>query len=203
MVVASTSDINQFFFQGVVSKTQRLLFFLDTAKAFDSIDHTWALKVLSKVGFPSCVTRFISSSLSDVKVAPSFGNNVSIWIDILRGVKQGCPLSPLIFILAYDLSTLPNIKCFAFADDLAMSALHVSDISPALTIISTFSTLSGLGINKDNSCVISNEEMSQVRLVQMHSLLTLLRFHYLLLSMSVFIKQSLFITNTLILHYST
>ena len=162
-----TADINQFFFEGVVAKTQRLLFFLDTAKAFDSIDHSWALKVLRKVGFPLWVTRFISSSLSDVKVAPSFGKNVSCWIDILRGVKQGCPLSPLIFILAYDpllaaLSTLPNIKLYAFADDLTLSALHVSAISPALSIISSFSLLSGLGINKSKSCVVSSGPDSSI-----------------------------------------
>lgn len=156
-----TCDINQFFFEGVVKKHQRLLFFLDTAKAFDSIDHSWAIKVLSKADFPPWVIRFIQSSLRDVKVAPCFGNDFSLWIDILRGVKQGCPLSPLIFILAYDplltaLSTLPNIKAYAFADDIALSALTISDISPALSLFSLFSFLSGLGINKVKSCVISS-----------------------------------------------
>jgi hypothetical protein len=75
--------------------------------------------------------------------------------------KPGCPLSPLIFILAYDpllsaLSALPNLKVFAFADDLAMTAESVEAISPALRIITAFSGLSGLGINRDKSCVISS-----------------------------------------------
>ena len=32
-------DLNKFFYQGVVDNTQRFVFLLDTAKAFDSIDH--------------------------------------------------------------------------------------------------------------------------------------------------------------------
>lgn len=156
-----TKDINHFFFEGVVKKRQRLLFLLDTAKAFDSIDHSWAISVLEKAGFPPWVVNFIKASLLEVKVAPCFGNDFSLWIDILRGVKQGCPLSPLIFIIAYDplltaLSTLPNIKAYAFADDLALTAFSIHDISPALVTISHFSSLSGLGVNKTKSCVISS-----------------------------------------------
>ena len=156
-----TLRINEFFFEGVKQNTQRLCFFLDTAKAFDSIDHTWALRVLAKAGFPPWLTAFVKGSLSNVKVSPCFGRSLVDWIDISRGVKQGCPLSPLIFILAYDpllhaLSKVSGINLFAFADDLAITALSVADISPALAIISLFSSLSGLGVNKDKSCVISS-----------------------------------------------
>ena len=47
-----TYDINSFFYQGVVERLDRFVFFLDTAKAFDSIDHEWIFKVLSPAGFP-------------------------------------------------------------------------------------------------------------------------------------------------------
>ncbi len=156
-----TLKINEFFFEGVKQNTQRLVFFLDTAKAFDSIDHSWALRVLCKAGFPPWVIAFVKGSLSEVKVSPCFGRSLVDWINILRGVKQGCPLSPLIFILAYDpllhaLSKLKNIVLFAFADDLAITAFNVDDITPALRTIDIFSSLSGLGINKDKSCVISS-----------------------------------------------
>lgn len=156
-----TVDINDFFFKGVAERKQRLIFFLDTAKAFDSIDHQWIFSVLDKAGFPPWVVFFIKNTLLEVKVAPFFGKATNVWIDILRGVKQGCPLSPLIFLVAFDpllsaLSSLPNIRTFAFADDLAISALSIPHISPALPIITCFSRLSGMGVNKNKSCVISS-----------------------------------------------
>ena len=154
-------DINKFFFEGVKLDKQHLCFFLDTAKAFDSIDHQWALQVLARMGFPAWFISFVKGSLNDVRVSPCFGHSLLDWIDIKRGVKQGCPLSPLIFILAYEpllfaLSSLPNVGIFAFADDLALTAVCVSLISPALTLISIFARLSGLGINRDKSCVVSS-----------------------------------------------
>jgi ribonuclease HI/exonuclease III len=102
-------DINKFFFQGVVDNSQRFVFLLDTAKAFDSIDHAWIFKVLRKAAFPNWFLHFVKCSLHDVKVGPFFGGPPSCLIPILRGVKQGCPLSPLLFIISYD-PLLSNIR---------------------------------------------------------------------------------------------
>ena len=135
-----------FFYEGVESDLSRYLFLLDTAKAFDSIDHQWIFHILKRVSFPSWFLFFVRGMLTNVSVAPCFGKSTSVWIDIERGVKQGCPLSPLLFILAFDpllysLSKVPDIRCFAFADDLAITTDSLVSIYPALSIISSFSNL--------------------------------------------------------------
>ena len=139
---------------------ERFLFLLDTAKAFDSLDHSYILHVLNHVHFPSWFCRFIKSCLSHVSVSPFFGHSTKIWIDIERGVKQGCPLSPLLFIIAYDpllffLKGCHGLSCYAFADDIAISAFSILDIYPALPLIDSFSHVSGLGIHKEKSFVLT------------------------------------------------
>ena len=40
-------DINKLFYDSIRNKSSKLLFLLDTAKAFDSIDHAWIDAVLT------------------------------------------------------------------------------------------------------------------------------------------------------------
>ena len=50
---------------------------------------------------------------------------------------------------------MPGIRSFAYADDLALFSDSVKTISPALLLISEFSLVSGLGVNKDKSAAIT------------------------------------------------
>ena len=164
-------NINKLFYDSVKEKSSKLLFLLDTAKAFDSIDHSWIKKILARANFPEWFRNFVKGSLKEVKVSPFFGDGFHGWISIDRGVKQGCPLSPLLFIIAYDplihaLSLNPNIALFAFADDIAIFTDSVLSITPSLIIISSFSLVSGLGINKKKSVVIPTGSSDTWELIQ-------------------------------------
>ena len=164
-------EINAFFYEGVEKDLNRYLFLLDTAKAFDSIDHNWIFHILKRVSFPSWFLFFVKGMLTNVSVSPCFGKSTSSCIDIKRGVKQVCPLSPRLFIIAFDpllfsLSKVPDIRCFAFADDLAITTDNLLSIYPALSIISSFSNVSGLGINKDKSFVLSSAPLSCYPLIR-------------------------------------
>ena len=154
-------DLNTLFYNAVVRKKDKFIFFLDTAKAFDSIDHHWIQDLLVKTKFPAWFINFFKASVHNVRVTPFFGTMSSILIDIRRGVKQGCPLSPLLFLIAYDplihdLASTPTLSPLAFADDLAVAFDNITDLDYPLRRIDDFSAISGLGRNKDKSCIISS-----------------------------------------------
>ena len=81
-------------------------------------------------------------------------------IKIERGVKQGCPLSPLLFAICYDvllrrLIAKPTVSPYAFADDLAASASSIGDIIWTLRTLIEFSRFSGLGLNIDKTSILT------------------------------------------------
>ena len=100
---------------------------IDTKKAFDSIDHKFIEAVITVLGFESWLITLILLLYHQAYVTPILNNHNHVLIPILRGVKQGCPLSPLIFAICYDplLVYLSKVNVdghtpglFGFADDL-------------------------------------------------------------------------------------
>ena len=52
-------SINELFYAAVARRQSRILFLMDTAKAFDSIDHVWVHHILHRVGFPPWFRSFV------------------------------------------------------------------------------------------------------------------------------------------------
>jgi ribonuclease HI len=141
------------FYTHLSAKEQHYILLLDTARAFDSVSHAFILATLAKVGMPLWAQEAVKGLLHDVRVAPCLpGLRTELWISICRGVKQGCPLSPLLFVLCFEvlmerLRKVPRCKRFAFADDLAIKTAKVTAIIASLEDIREFSYFSGLGLN--------------------------------------------------------
>ena len=159
-------NIHNQYHQAVDNKTLRIILFMDTKKAFDSIDHEFIHKILHHIGLPEWVTTIVHSLLMNVCVFPVLSAMTKIHIVIKRGVKQGCPLSPLLFVICYDIliynmndhSNALHIKIdiYAFADDIALSAISIHHLTAIMPIIDEFSIMSGLGLNQDKTKFISS-----------------------------------------------
>ena len=81
------------------SFTGRLLF-LDFEKAFDSIEWTWIFDTLTAFGIPPAFITLIRMCYHAPHACIIVNGHRSRPFTVGRGVRQGCPLSPLLFALA-------------------------------------------------------------------------------------------------------
>jgi hypothetical protein len=153
-------DLNSEFYSAWSSDEDYFILFTDNAKAFDSIYHDFILEVLKKQSFPDWFVSTVKSLLSNVSVRPTLAPATSIGVG--RGVKQGCPLSPILFVLIYDplvrfLKRSKELNPKAAADDLAVGSYSLETLfTEAIPLIDAFCDASGMGINKSKSVILSS-----------------------------------------------
>jgi len=76
---------------------------LDFAKAFDTIEHSAILHMLVVLGFPSKWIQWVEAILSSGSASVLLNGVPGKNFTCKRGVKQGDPLSPLLFVLAAEI----------------------------------------------------------------------------------------------------
>lgn len=72
----------------------------DIRKAFDTLDWNFLLRVLTSFGFGPTFTNLIHSILQSAHLSVSVNGQSCGYFTCSRGVRQGDPLSPLLFCLA-------------------------------------------------------------------------------------------------------
>lgn len=109
--------------------------FIDFEKAFDSVHRESLWKILSAYGCPDKLIRIFKSFYNNFTCSVIDDNKLSNWFTITSGVRQGCIMSPLLFLVAIDWvmrRTVDNkrrgirwtitsmLKYLEFADDIAL-----------------------------------------------------------------------------------
>lgn len=153
-------------------KTGYFMAKLDIRKAFDSINWNFVEIMLHKYGFPASLIQLIMVCISSATFSINLNGQLSDNFAVGRGIRQGCPLSPCIFILCSEaFSSLmkqavaenkisgfkaatggPTVSHLMFADDLLVCGLATEvQIRNLLNILQIYHQMSGQCINRQKS----------------------------------------------------
>ena len=76
--------------------------FIDYEKAFDSVDRETMWKLLRHYGVPERIISLIQCTYEDMNCKIAHAGQLSESFEVKIGVRQGCLLSPFLFLLVID-----------------------------------------------------------------------------------------------------
>ena len=82
---------------------------LDQEKAFDRVDWPFMRSVLSSMGFGPSFVQWVNLFYTGVQSCVNVNGYLSSFFSLSRGVRQGCPLSPLLYVLVSEVLAV-NIR---------------------------------------------------------------------------------------------
>ena len=84
--------------------------FNDCAKVFDCVDHNKLWKILKEMGMPDHPTCLLRNLYAGQEATVRTGHGTTDWFQIRKGICQGCILSPCLFNLYTEFSSVSSVQ---------------------------------------------------------------------------------------------
>jgi hypothetical protein len=158
------------------SKKDLLLFKVDFEKAYDSVDWDYLDDVMGKMAFPVLWRKWIRECVRTATASVLVNGSPTNEFPLERGLRQGDPLSPFLFLLAAEgLNVLMEavveqnlftgyrvgqhdpveVSHLQFADDtLLLGAKSWANVRALRAVLVLFETMSGLKVNFNKSMLV-------------------------------------------------
>ena len=146
-----------------------LITFIDYEKAFDNIEWNFLYKTLKVFGFNDLFIKWIKVLYSDIGSCLINNGFTSSFFPISKGIRQGCPLSALLFLMVVEILAIEirsnqnikgininntSIKISLLADDTTLFLQDIQSLHLALNVMFMYKNSSGLKINHTKTHVL-------------------------------------------------
>ena len=144
----------------------KFLLTLDQAKAFDRVNHEYLWLLLGKYGLGGGFIDWLKILYKGAESFPLVNGWVGQPFVVGSGVRQGCPLSPLLYVFAIDpfvrrlesgplcgvplgIAGKPPLKVVAYADDVSVFVSGTGEAQEVVSVIRQYTEASGSKVNQD------------------------------------------------------
>ena len=150
--------------------------FVDFQKAFDSVDRNFIWRLMHHYGFPPMFTNIIQQMYENATCQVIHDGKLTEPFSVQTGVRQGCLLSPIIFLMVVDWfmrqSTANQKTCIQwtfnkqledldFADDISLLSYKQQDAQKKLLRVAEEAEKTGLQINTGKTKVMRVNSKNQ------------------------------------------